>query len=58
MTRTSEAFAQFFYRVNADKSIDAICGYCFTESGPSVKKEELQSWETAHRCSDWMRESA
>ena len=58
MMRTSEAFAQFFYRVNADKTIDAICSYCFTESASAARKEDLETWQTAHRCSDWMKESA
>jgi hypothetical protein len=58
MIRTSEGFAQFFYRVNEDKSRDAICATCFSESGQVVKEEDLRTWETAHRCSGWMKKSA
>ena len=47
---TTACFAQFFYRVNSDKTVDAICGYCFEASDPCESKNALYTWETAHRC--------
>ena len=58
MIRTTECFAQFFYRINPNKTIDAICGYCFTESTPTSNRDDLQTWEALHRCSHWMRQTA
>ena len=58
MVRTSAFFAQFFYRVNPDKTVAAICGTCFLESDPLADQAGLKSWETAHHCSEWMKQSA
>jgi hypothetical protein len=43
-------FAQFFYRVNSNKSMESICGDCFLASPASGETAELQAWEHAHRC--------
>jgi hypothetical protein len=32
-------FHQFFYRINADKTIDAICGFCYMTA---ATPEELE----------------
>jgi hypothetical protein len=58
MASTNTCFAQFFYRVNPDKTIDAICGYCFTASDPTLNQASLREWETAHCCSDWLKQTA
>jgi hypothetical protein len=44
-------FAQFFYRVNSNKSVESICGDCFLASPASEETAKLQAWEHAHRCS-------
>jgi hypothetical protein len=43
-------FAQFFYRINPDKTIESICGFCFMGSRASDNHADLQAWESAHRC--------
>jgi hypothetical protein len=58
MARPSASFAQFFYRVNPDKTIEAICGLCFMGSDPVTNQAGLKSWELAHHCSEWMKQSA
>jgi hypothetical protein len=50
MAKTSVSFAQFFYRVNPDCTIDAICGYCFLTVATANTRTELQSLESAHHC--------
>jgi hypothetical protein len=51
-------FAQFFYRINPDKTMDSICGYCFVASEPAADREQLRPWEIAHCCSRQMPRSA
>ena len=58
MTKTSSCFSQFFYRVNPNRTMEAICAYCFVASDSSPNKLALQSWETAHRCSHWLEQTA
>ena len=58
MAYSNTCFAQFFYRVNPDKSMDSICGHCFEASDPAFDKESLRAWEVAHCCARWMKRSA
>jgi hypothetical protein len=50
MAKTSVSFAQFFYRVNPDTTIDAICGYCFLTVATANTRTELRLRESAHHC--------
>jgi hypothetical protein len=59
MTSTpTTCFAQFFYRVNPDKSMDAVCGCCFASSEPTRENEDLRAWQAAHHCAHLLRKSA
>jgi len=44
------SFHQFFYRVNPDKTIDAICGFCYLTAATAENPADLQMRERAHRC--------
>jgi hypothetical protein len=44
---------QFFYRINADKTIDSICGACFLTVATGKSEAELHAQEAAHDC--WKR---
>ena len=50
MDQKGVSFAQFFYRVNPDKTIESICGFCFMASASSDSQTNLRAWESAHRC--------
>jgi hypothetical protein len=50
MAKTSVSFAQFFYRVNPDSTIDAICGYCFLTVATANTRTELRLLESDHHC--------
>jgi hypothetical protein len=50
MAKTSVSFAQFFYRMNPDTTIDAICGYCFLTVATANTRTELRLLESAHHC--------
>jgi hypothetical protein len=50
MAKTSVSFAQFFYRMNPDNTIDAICGYCFLTVATANTRTELRLLESAHHC--------
>jgi hypothetical protein len=50
MHQKGVSFAQFFYRVNPDNTIESICGFCFMASAASDSQSNLQAWESAHRC--------
>jgi hypothetical protein len=50
MAKISVSFAQFFYRVNTDCTIDAICGYCFLTVATANTLTELRVLESAHHC--------
>ena len=52
MVPRNSCFAQFFYRVNSNKTIEAICGFCFVASQPAVGQAELRAWENAHVCNE------
>jgi hypothetical protein len=41
---------QFFYRINADKTIDSICGSCFLTVATGKSEAELHAQEAAHDC--------
>jgi hypothetical protein len=43
-------FHQFFYRINADKTIDAICAFCYMTAATAQTHAELRLQECAHRC--------
>ena len=43
-------FHQFFYRINADKTIDAICAFCYMTAATAATRAELEVKERAHRC--------
>jgi hypothetical protein len=44
------SFAQFFYRVNPDKTIDAICGYCLLTASTAASMADIHAREAAHKC--------
>jgi hypothetical protein len=50
MARKSLSFAQFFYRVNSDNTIDSICGDCFLTIATARTQTELRSPESNHDC--------
>jgi hypothetical protein len=50
MVNKSVSFAQYFYRVNADGTLDSICGYCFLTVATADTENELRRLESAHRC--------
>jgi hypothetical protein len=50
MAKTGLSFAQFFYRVNPDNTIDAICGYCFLTVATANTRTQLRSLQSAHHC--------
>jgi hypothetical protein len=43
-------FHQFFYRLNADKTIDSICAFCYMTAATAATRAELEVKERAHRC--------
>jgi hypothetical protein len=48
--RKNVHFHQFFYRINADKTIDAICAFCYMTAATAATRTELEVKERAHRC--------
>ena len=58
MANRNAYFPQFFYRVNPDKTIDAICGFCFAASPSADNQADLRIWETAHCCLGRLKQSA
>ena len=52
MAQMNSCFAQFFYRVNGDQTVEAICGFCFVASRPALNQAELREWEQEHVCSE------
>jgi hypothetical protein len=40
----------FFYRINADKTIDSICGFCYLTVAAGESEAELYALESAHDC--------
>jgi hypothetical protein len=52
VAKRNTCFAQFFYRVNEDRTVEAICGFCFVASSPATQQAELREWEKAHLCLD------
>jgi hypothetical protein len=51
------SFAQFFYRVNPDKTVDSICGFCFLASAPANNQADLRAWESTHVCRVWVEQA-
>jgi hypothetical protein len=41
---------EFFYRINADKTIDSICGFCYLTVAAGESEAELHTQEAAHDC--------
>jgi hypothetical protein len=58
MASRNTYFAQFFYRVNRDKTIDAICGFCFMASPSADNQDDLRKWEISHRCLGQLKQPA
>jgi hypothetical protein len=58
MAKINVCFAQFFYRVNPNKTMDAICGFCFKSSATAEDQADLRRWETAHLCSELLKQPA
>jgi hypothetical protein len=52
MARKTASFAQFFYRVNPDSTIESICGFCFDASAAMLDRAKLQLWEANHHCAE------
>jgi hypothetical protein len=52
MARKTASFAQFFYRVNPDSTIESICGFCFAASAAMLDRAKLQLWEANHHCAE------
>ncbi len=48
--RRDVPFHQFIYRTNPDKTIDAICAFCYMTAGTAQTHAELRLQECAHRC--------
>jgi hypothetical protein len=46
------SFPQFFYRPNPDKTIDAICAFCFLTAASADNEADLHEQESAHRCGE------
>jgi hypothetical protein len=44
------SFAQFFYRVNPNRTIDSICGFCFLTVATDENKAALRTPELTHCC--------
>jgi hypothetical protein len=40
----------FFYRINADKTIDSIYGFCYLTVAAGESEAELYALESAHDC--------
>jgi hypothetical protein len=53
MARKTASFAQFFYRVNPDSTIESICGFCFDASAAMIDRAKLQLWEANHQCAGY-----
>jgi len=47
---------QFFYRMNADKTIDSICAFCYLTVATGESEAELHVQEAAHDC--WKKRSS
>ena len=48
----STCFAPYFYRVNADKTVDSVCTRCFAASKAAESPSFLREWESAHHCAE------
>jgi hypothetical protein len=52
VSQKKTCFAQFFYRVNDNKTLEAICSVCFLGSDPALHQSGLLDWEKAHVCAE------
>jgi hypothetical protein len=44
------SFSHFFYRENANMTIDAICGVCFSTAATARNRADLHQLEATHVC--------
>jgi len=44
------SFAQYYYRVNPDNTIDSICGDCFVTAATADNTDDLHAKESVHVC--------
>jgi hypothetical protein len=44
------SFSPFFYRENANMTIDAICGFCFSTAATAHNRAHLHQLEATHVC--------
>jgi hypothetical protein len=42
--------SHFFYRENPNRTIDAICGFCFSTAATAKNRADLREMEAAHVC--------
>jgi hypothetical protein len=40
----------YFYRTNADNTVDAICPLCFMTAATGANEEDVRRQEAMHRC--------
>jgi hypothetical protein len=50
MAITNGSYSQYFYRRNANKTIDIICGFCFLTVATAETEADLHALESVHRC--------
>jgi hypothetical protein len=50
MAAPKGSYSQFFYRRNANKTIDAICGFCFLTVASAESEADLHARESIHQC--------
>jgi hypothetical protein len=50
MANDMDVSSQFFYRENANMTIDAICGVCFSTAATAHNRADLHKLEATHVC--------
>lgn len=50
MAVTKGSYPQFFYRRNADNTMDTICGFCFLTVASAESEADLHALESDHEC--------
>jgi hypothetical protein len=50
MAAPKGSYSQFFYRRNANKTMDAICGFCFLTVASAESEADLHALESVHQC--------
>ena len=43
-------YSEYFYRRNAENTIDAICGFCFLTVASAESEADLHARESVHQC--------